>query len=249
MLSWKKLLLVGLAGYFVFLLVRLPAAWVVQRAVSVLPPKTIELSETKGTVWSGSTTLKVEVLNNELLDVVWTIQPASLVLGTVSLNVRLIGAGTNLAGHVDLGFGELSVTQLSGTLSSDLINAGLNSAGVKVASPLMLSRLGLSFDTNERQFLAATGRMMLAKGDILLTSNRTKYVLPDMLGQLSFEAGQLNLVSAPQSHPDKPVAEVSLGGDGEADIQVYTYLLEVTGRTGPAANPAETILEASLEIW
>ena len=118
-----------------------------------------------------------------------------------------------------------------------------------MASPLGLSRLGLGFDVNESQFLSATGKMMLAKGDIQLMSNRAKYVLPDMLGQLSFDEGQIKLVSAPQSNPDQPVAEVRLKGDGQADVQVYTYLLEVTGESGPVPNPTETILEASLGVW
>ncbi len=248
-MSWKKLLLVAFLGYFLFLLVRLPAAWVAQHIASTLPQNVVELVEPKGTVWSGGAGLRSHLFGKEVFEVVWRIRPASLVLGTVSLNLQLTGVGTNLSGQVDLSFGELSVYELSGIISAAVINTGLKSAGVKVASPLGLSRLGLGFDVNESQFLSATGKMMLAKGDIQLMSNRAKYVLPDMLGQLSFDEGQIKLVSAPQSNPDQPVAEVRLKGDGQADVQVYTYLLEVTGESGPVPNPTETILEASLGVW
>jgi general secretion pathway protein N len=89
--------LLAVVAFAVFLLVRLPASWVVSS-----PPANISCTGVDGTIWSGACSGLV-VSGQPVGDVVWDIHPSRLLAGKLAAHVAVTRPSASASGDVEVG--------------------------------------------------------------------------------------------------------------------------------------------------
>ncbi|MEL7448828.1 MAG: type II secretion system protein N [Pseudomonadota bacterium] len=111
-MSVKRLVLLGVVAYGVFLLARFPAA----AAVSWFTPDSVQVSQPSGTIWSGEASL-VRADDLSLGATTWSFAPLSLVKGRVGVNLSTTIDGSQLEATVARGLGNrVFLSDLSGVV-------------------------------------------------------------------------------------------------------------------------------------
>ena len=112
-----RLWLLGIGLYLLFLLLRLPAALVLEWLPAGSLPPALQYRYVSGNIWSG-TLHDVRIRRLALGDVHWRLTPWSLLTGRLGANLRLEGDAGDAGGWFGLGFG--------GTLAADAVAGTLN---------------------------------------------------------------------------------------------------------------------------
>lgn len=263
-MKWKSLILIGLIAYVFFLVLKLPAAWLVSPINQALPSTMIAVAEPSGSVWQGSMRLEGVIINPrgsdiEPLFMSWSIKAWRLLIGEIASQVTLHGGVTHLAGEVKVGFRKWAIQDLTGNISPEFIEALMIQHGVEVSNAVELSRINLAVEREQGigetlvlNPLLANGRVRMLAGPVRIKANNMRYVLPNIvstltLDTLSPEGRQIVLNATPQEEPNEPLLTLSLSGKGECAVVVFESILAATGK--PSANPKDTLMEASFAVW
>ena len=101
----RRLVVLGLASYVIFLFVTLPASFLTNHILpSVQAAKPVKLSSVHGNVWNGTAAnARVGSFNLGKLD--WNLSAWSLLLGDIDMKLRFRNQETRGNGNVSLGFG------------------------------------------------------------------------------------------------------------------------------------------------
>jgi general secretion pathway protein N len=100
----KAMAALGIAAYLVFLLFTTPASFIAARARAAAPGR-IEMSEAKGSLWSGSARARIGAPGGHLIfeRIEWQLAPARLMAGRIAFDLKAAGHG--LFGHGQLARG------------------------------------------------------------------------------------------------------------------------------------------------
>jgi general secretion pathway protein N len=119
-----RLALLGAAAYLVFLVVRLPAAWV-DYALERASGGALVLGDARGTVWNGQGTLAARSGNGfrAIGDVQWRCNPLSLFAGRLGVAVTSAAPGAELRANIGVGLRSVRVQNLEASVPATLIEA------------------------------------------------------------------------------------------------------------------------------
>jgi general secretion pathway protein N len=97
----KAMAALGVAAYVVFLVVATPASFIAARASAAAPGR-IELSEARGTLWSGSARARIAGPGGHLIfdRIDWRLVPARLIAGRIAFDVKATGHGLEGQGQI-----------------------------------------------------------------------------------------------------------------------------------------------------
>ena len=147
----KAMTALGVAAYLVFLVLATPASFIAARARAAAPGK-IEMSEAKGSLWSGAARARIAAPGGHLIfeRIEWKLVPARLIAGRIAFDVRAVGHG--LAGHAQLARGfsrwELRDVAASGEAEA-LIPLAPMAAAWRPEGTLAISSPALDWDDHD----------------------------------------------------------------------------------------------------
>jgi general secretion pathway protein N len=115
------------AGFFcflLFLLVTVPAYWA-DRLAQRLSRDNVRIQDPAGTLWSGTGTLVVRSLGQEMMrtKIAWAIQPLWLFTGKLGASVTARNSGTPLAASIRLGYRHLSLHAVDAIVPASAVAA------------------------------------------------------------------------------------------------------------------------------
>lgn len=156
---WPRYVLLAVLFYLAFLLATLPAAWFA-RIATTLSRGTVEIGESRGTVWNGSGVLAIAPRRtaHPLGRVSWRVQPLWLLIGRLKLDVSVKGNIVDTSARLSLGFTDLRVEDLDASFPASF--AGHFHAVAGFAQPVGQVRVKTS--TFEVQRGALHGEATLA---------------------------------------------------------------------------------------
>ena len=125
----SSIAVLGIAAYAIFLAATIPARFVAQRLAS---PGEVEISEARGTLWSGSAraTIFAGAAPLAIDRIRWRFQPARLASARLAFAVEASGPGLEADGEVERGFGALGARD---------VHARADAAAIAALIPLAAS--------------------------------------------------------------------------------------------------------------
>lgn len=209
---WRRFLLIGLAGYLIALLIALPARFVIDWG-----PRW----KLAGTLWNG------EAVFDDAYRLTWRWAPLrSLAAFAFAADVRLDGAGTDIAGSVISAGSRLRFDGLSGRADGALL-AGLVPGlpfSCDVALEVTLPRLIL-----DRARSSAVGEVRFGSGSCAAPDAAAPTTTPPLIATLRSGPGDTTLATlAPVGQARLHLAEGSIA-DGRLRVNLTP--------TGQAAMP------------
>lgn len=179
--------LVGVMVFAFFVLVQMPAAWIVHKYA----PQQTYLQYVSGSLWQGSAVWQLPVRNTATAvpplsgTVQWQWQPWRLLLGKFGADIRVQSAQTRLSGQLHMGSRSWSVYELSGKISPETMTA--IAPWQFPDTSIVLNQVTLQ--RTQHGFIDADGQLSWSGGQLGYPSAGKTYRinLPAMHGQLSSE--------------------------------------------------------------
>ena len=245
--SSRKLVVVSILAYFVFLLVMFP----LNIAYKLIDPKDlpVEVVSVSGTLWNGQLVLKQSLIGQTQFD--WELSPIALLTGEVSSQFSVKSAQFEGKGNVSLAMnGDITLNQVSAYVDAALINKPLRSQKVNVNGDLELIQTNIVFNMKEKITSFASGRLVWAGGDVQYPKGRSKKSanLPMLIADISSLNGEL----LAQVHTDDGlnVAKGNLKADGWASIAIQKRMIDLVGEPWPNKASADSVIfEVSEKVF
>ncbi|HET8706889.1 MAG TPA: type II secretion system protein N [Pseudomonadales bacterium] len=242
MLNAKRLSILGILAFLLFLLAEFPAALVwsaLERVAGGNLP--VRISNVGGSIWSGH--LSLSASGQELLpgsyQLAWQLKPWYVLLGKLRTDINLKGQFVSLEGGLGAGLGLSSyqLDHLNGKADAALVNKILENFGVSVESGLRVQDLSLELATKAVQstsgasytgfdFKHAAGNLSWDGGKVFIVQpglNQTTQ-MPGIKAALSQKDDKL-LVHLTQAASGADLAEAMLKSDGVGGVSVKKRLL------------------------
>jgi general secretion pathway protein N len=175
---WKRLLVVGLIFYFVFLLFKLPAGVTVWAFESFVPQeqKQWQLYGVSGTAWSGKIA-QVNVSGQTFRDVTWQLHPLSLLIGRASMTLDL--RNKDMHAHA------VVRKSVFGGLSLSDVRAGAGAQTLMQTFRIPALKLNGDFSLNMESLELDDGTVTDAQGRVVWSGAQTLFPQNLQLGDLA----------------------------------------------------------------
>ncbi|MFW2178465.1 MULTISPECIES: type II secretion system protein N [unclassified Moraxella] len=198
--------LVGLVLLCVFLLIQLPAQWLLNK----FSPNNPYLQQVSGNLWQGQANWQVMTQPNAPLTgtAQWQWQPWHILTGKFGSAVTIRTGKTELKGQVKLGKDSWQANDFSGKITADTLRQIVN--WQLPDTPITIKEVSLA--KSKQGFDKADGTLNWAGGEMSYPTGGRSYKmnLPNMQGGLSVDKG-----NAGQS-PNTTNANVNNGNNGNA---------------------------------
>lgn len=222
--SWKRTLIIGVSAYLLFLLINIPATFLLQALNKQLPNSAVSLEGAQGTIWLGSTDVVIKGTRQLRLKgrvrLSWSYNFVDLLLGQIGADYELVGAGLEASGEFATGLGPMNLTIDSATVSPDWVNPALTSQGITIAQPVKIKQLYWQFDIAEKRTDAAGGMIDWAGGQVAIKRPQKTLDLPPVRATLSATDQQTLLVEVLEQASKKALLSTELLQTGEAHIRI-----------------------------
>lgn len=220
-----------------FMLVKLPAAWVLQK---FLPQQTF-VENINGNLYQGQAQIQLpaKMTKNQkpVTGVVtWKWRAWEILWITGAADITLSSGNTKLNGKLGVSSGTWQVSGLSGKLSYDLLQKVLPMEFPNTDVTLANIQLKNKYKGEKKDWLMADGQITWAGGEIGYVNMGKTYTsnLPAMKGNLSLDKTKMHLNMLDSD--DKRMGDIFLDADGMVDVQLtQRLLLNVKGYKGNAA--------------
>jgi len=234
-------LLFGFFAFLIFLVVNTPLHFVWQQAQPHLGRLPIEVNQVSGTLWEADFQIQDRQLGT--LDGHWTLQPASLLTASPTLDVTLEGEAIRFEGMVTVEPNQqLRIQNGSAFIDSRVAAPMLKQARAKLQGDIQASNLNLVLNPQSKQVLNAAGNLVFSGGDasFRVQGKMVDVELPMMVGKLAMDGPKttLQVTTADQ----EGLAEVFLNPDGWGGVAVKRRFLDVIGQPWKASSSADTVI-------
>ncbi|MBM7071116.1 type II secretion system protein N [Shewanella sp. 202IG2-18] len=121
-MNLSKKIIIGIAIYFVFLVVLIPAKVV----MTFIPlPSNVKVANIDGSLWQGRAS-SIQVMGKAFDQVHWNLNPWALLIGKVSADITVGSKATsfNTKGHISYSFSGAQIENLNLGTNADFILAG-----------------------------------------------------------------------------------------------------------------------------
>lgn len=223
--------LIGLVLFGIFVVLQMPAAWV----LSKYAPNSPYVQQVTGNLWQGSVIWQVPNTREPLTGSArWTWQPWYLLLGQAAADIDITTGQTQLNGQMKVSRKAWQVSDMKGKIAPQTLNSivnwqlpntpiQVNSVGLKRQSSNQPAASGAGFSQADGQLTWVGGEVGYPSGDKML------YIaMPAMRAQLSHEQkGDKNRLHANLiDNQDKRLGDLYLDGDNMLDVSLTQRLLE-----------------------
>lgn len=213
-------LLLGLILFCLFLLLQLPASWLVQK----FAPNNPYLQQVSGNLWQGQANWQIHQANQKNLagTLNWQWQPWHLLTGKIGMAVAVRSGSTDIKGIAKFNKNTIQLNDFKGKIGKDTLASFAD--WQLPDTPIMLENLALQ--KNVSGFSDVTGDLSWAGGAMRYPMGGRVYPidLPAMQGKLSNEKERLHLaISTPQG---QRLGDLFVDNDKMLDVQLTQRLLK-----------------------
>lgn len=122
----RRLIILGVVSYLIFLLVNLPASFLVDQVLSsTKTARLVKLNQVQGSVWSGQALdASIGAINLGILN--WDLSPWGFLLGDIDVDLKFNQDETQGSGQLSIGFGgKLAVNALKLEFPAEIIQTAI----------------------------------------------------------------------------------------------------------------------------
>ncbi len=245
--SAKWYLLIGLFSFIIFLGLTAPLEFIwlkVQPHVGRLP---VQIELVSGTLWQGQA--RVNIPNVGKVTGQWDIQMSELFSGQLAANVKLSGDELKFKGLVRGNADQVEVIESEAFMSSRYLAPLLRQGNSSLEGDFELNKFNALFSINDKQILAADGRLLFSGGDVSfpLDGKKISATLPILIGLIKKPADNVEVSITNTEGQD--IGNGYVQPDGWAGIGIRRRFLDILGLQWPAEVDAEKVIfEASQKL-
>lgn len=237
--NWKRLLLIGVTAYLLFLIINIPATLIVPQINQRLPNEAVSLAGTQGTIWSGSVDVAIKQSGRSALRgqfrLLWSFRFVDLIFGQLGIDYRVDGTDIAGEGYFAHGFGALDLGIESASLGPAWINPLLNNWGARIPQPVTIKDLYLQVDLTEKLTEAATGELTWAGGSVPVRKPQAVTLdIPPVRGKVSATEQQTLLIEIEEQSGNKALLSAELLQTGFAKIRLLNRVKPLVGLGAPS---------------
>jgi general secretion pathway protein N len=244
----KRLIIVCVLAYFVFLMAMFPLNVIYQLAdPKGLPVKVLAVS---GTLWDGEVVVKHPMAGQ--VSAQWQLPVLPLFIAQLSPKVQIEGQSLNA--ELEARFNPLSMDLLiengKGFVESSLINQFIRRNRAQIQGDFELSNLTLDVNVKDKSATAATGRLVWSGGQVKYPKGRKQKTttMPMLVTDLSVQNGEL--LANMNTTDGLSVANANLKQDGWGGVAIKKRLIDLVGEPWPNKASADTtVFEVSEKIF
>ena len=225
----KRWWLVGLVLFLLFVLLQMPAAWVVEKYA----PQSPYVQHVSGNVWQGAAIWQLPIPQASLTGAAtWSWRPWQLFVGKLGADVDISTGQTRLDGQVSVGRNSWQVDELRGKIAPETLG---NTVSWQLPNtPIQVNGVSLEHqsatDGTAGGFVAADGQLTWVGGELGYPSGgKVFYItMPPLRAELSAEQkNNLNLLHINLlNNQDKRLGDLYIDGDNMLDVSLTQRLLE-----------------------
>jgi general secretion pathway protein N len=245
--SAKWYLLIGLFSFVIFLGLTAPLEFIwpkVQPHVGRLP---VQIELVSGTLWQGQARVNIPSVGKVTGQ--WDIQMSELFSGQLAANVKLSGDELKFKGLVRGNADQVEVIESEAFMSSRYLAPLLRQGNSSLAGDFELNKFNALFSINDKQILAADGRLLFSGGDVSfpLDGKKISATLPILIGLIKKPADNVEVSITNTEGQD--IGNGYVQPDGWAGIGIRRRFLDILGLQWPAEVDAEKVIfEASQKL-
>jgi general secretion pathway protein N len=216
----------------------------VQPHVGRLP---VQIELVSGTLWQGQA--RVNIPNVGKVTGQWDIQMSELFSGQLAANVKLSGDELKFKGLVRGNADQVEVIESEAFMSSRYLAPLLRQGNSSLAGDFELNKFNALFSINDKQILAADGRLLFSGGDVSfpLDGKKISATLPILIGLIKKPADNVEVSITNTEGQD--IGNGYVQPDGWAGIGIRRRFLDILGLQWPAEVDAEKVIfEASQKL-
>ena len=245
--SAKWYLLIGLFSFTVFLGLTAPLEFVWPKVQPHLGRLPVQVELVSGTLWQGQA--RVNIPNVGKVTGKWDVELSELFSGQLAANVNILGDELKFKGLVRGNADQIEVIESEAFMSSRYIAPLLRQGNSSLSGDFELNKFNTIFSINDKQILAADGRLLFSGGDVSfpLDGKKINATLPILVGVINKPAENVELVITNTDGQD--VGKGYVQPDGWAGIGIRRRFLDILGLQWPADVDAEKVIfEASQKL-
>ena len=229
----KFWLLAFVALFSLFLLLQVPAAWLLKK----FAPELRTLHNVNGNIWTGQADWQTAQLKGTLH---WNTRPWELIRLRSAANITIHSGQTQLEGVISYGLGQrFYIKNLKGDISSETLNQMMPwqwpATAIKLQNVNMTYKKQVGFEDVEGNMTWAGGTLNYTVG-----SRNERIDIPPLVGTLSHQDNKFKLLI--QDSQKQRMADLTLGADQMLDIQItQRFLLHSPSYKGQAGMDTAVI--------
>lgn len=234
-MKWRYVV-IGILAFIVIAVVMTPASALATLTDDIAD---VDLSQWRGTLWSGQAQLAVRGQRAGALE--WTLNPTQLVFGAIAADWRLTDVYHQFAGTAAAGFSETRVTA-DGHVDAPSTNRLLAPYQINIDGRVSVDGFAAVTDAN--------GRLTGAAGTIEWDGGETRYQLggrayasqlPPLVGRITTEAASPSLTVS-TADDDTPLMLATLKPDGWANIGITKQFTKMVGQPWRGREPDHAVV-------
>lgn len=247
MAKHRRLIIVSILAYIVFLLAMLPLNLVYQWVKPTLPVQVVSVS---GTLWNAEVVAKHKLTGQVRVN--WQLSALPLLWGSAQTQLKIESAGVQASAIVTASAltGELDAQGVNAYVSAGLINQALRVNRVTMQGDVELSNASLGLNVFERQAHKAQGNLVWVGGNVSYPKGRKSKSanLPMLVAKLTTDNGELK--AHVTTAEGLAVAKAYVKPDGWGGVSVMKRMIDLVGEPWPnKASPDSTIFDVSERLF
>jgi general secretion pathway protein N len=207
----------------------------------------VQVELVSGTLWQGQA--RVNIPNVGKVSGQWDVQLSELFTGQLAAKVNISGDELKFKGLVRGSADQVEVINSEAFLSARYLAPLLRQGNSSLVGDFELNKFNALFSINDKQILAADGRLLFSGGDVSfpLDGKKINATLPILVGVIKKPADNVELVITNTDGQD--IGHGYVQPDGWAGIGIRRRFLDVLGLQWPAEVDAEKVIfEASQKL-
>lgn len=247
-------ILLTLLLFLFFLVAYLPANFAWQQLKGNVGPLSvnntrINISQVQGTIWDGSVDVTAQAIS---ASVKWSIQPLSLVSGSLVTSIALkTDAGSDLQAVLDISSSQAIVSKLSGQLELLELAPYLKPQRVEAKGVLGIYDLSFDVDTELKKVNQAEGRLLWKNAYVSYPGPRKQQsvTLPEIAGRLMSDDKGINL-NVQSAQDGSLLGSLFVMNQGWAGVKVRKRTVDLVGQTWVGKQqPDDVIFQIREKVW
>jgi general secretion pathway protein N len=207
----------------------------------------VQVELVSGTLWQGQA--RVNIPNVGKVSGQWDVQLSELLTGQFAAKVEVSGDELKFKGLVRGDADQVEVIESEAFMSSRYLAPLLQQGNSSLSGDFELNKFNALFSINDKQILAADGRLVFSGGDVSfpLDGKKINATLPILIGVIKKPAANVELVITNTDGQD--IGNGYVQPDGWAGIGIRRRFLDILGLQWPAEVEAEKVIfEASQKL-
>ena len=245
----KTLWAIGFVAYFIFLLLMMPATWMIHR----IPSLSQHMSAVAGNLFEGQAQLRVQGRWADLWDhtqISWQFRPFYLLTGGLGFQLHLKNTALDTQGVAILGIRQLGMKHWDGFVDGSWLSRFLDQQKISFDHRLQLTQVSIWLNYRKPLMSSASGQLTWPGGIAHYSMNEKMQSVqfPALTGSFSHEKDQLQL-AVTETRTQGSVVQFSVTADGWGSAMVFKRMLKLIGQLNQKAKGDELLFTFREKIF